>query len=105
MNEVKSKCQLLNITTYHIFVFFKVSEQSDKVCIEYFRYGGLSFGEINDLIQVNDSVLGDSIHRILATANGGERANVTVSLPNVVRDLEDILELGVTRRNGKVSDS
>ena len=82
-----------------------LSENSNQVGIEYFRYGGLSFGEVNDLIQVNDSVLEDSIHRILAAANGRERANVTVSLPNVIRDLEDILELGVTRRNGKVSNS
>ena len=64
----------------------------------------MSFGEINDLIQVNDSVLEDSIHRILAAANGGERANVTVNVPNVVQDLEYLLELGVTRRNGKVSN-
>ena len=68
-----------------------------------FRYGGISLGEINDMIKVNDSMLEDSIHRILAAANGGERVPANVTLPNVIRDLQDLLELGVTRRNGKVS--
>ncbi len=69
------------------------------------RYGGISLGELNDLIQANNSVIEDSVHRILAAANGGERAAVNVTVPDVIRDLEDLIELGVTRRNGKVSGS
>ena len=72
------------------------------IIVSHFRYAGISVGEINDLVQVNDSVLEDSIHRILAAANGGERANVIVTLPAVLQDLEALLELGVTEKNGKV---
>jgi hypothetical protein len=67
------------------------------------RYGGLTFGERNDLLKANDTDV-DSVFEELAAAAGGEDVvrNSNVSLPQLLLDLEDLIENLVTKRNAKV---
>ncbi len=60
-------------------------------------------GQINTLVQVNTSTIEDSINRLLRASNGGQSSSVgDVDVPNIVQDVEVLLENSVTRRNGKV---
>ncbi len=51
------------------------------------------------------SVIWLQLERGFLTCLAGERADVNVTLPDVLADLETLLELGVTSRNGKVRNS
>ncbi len=67
-----------------------------------YRYGGLSFGEINDLILVNQSDIEERVRRIVEAANGGKEVSGSVEIPDVISDLEVLLENLATKRNVKV---
>ena len=71
--------------------------------VPFFRYGGVSFGERNDLVSGNETSIADALDELLVAANGGKRLeNITVTLPLVLRDLEEVLGTAVTRRAAKV---
>ena len=67
-----------------------------------YRYGGLSFGEINDLVLVNQSDIEERVRRIVEAANGGKEVGGSVEIPDVISDLEVLLENLATKRNVKV---
>ena len=68
------------------------------------RYGGLSFGERNELVSGNETQYSDALDELLVAANGGKRLeNVTVELPLVLKDLEGILATATTKKAAKVS--
>jgi hypothetical protein len=70
----------------------------------HFRYGGLSFGERASISPVNESVLSDSLQRLLVAANGGAAVagagNLT--LPPVLQDLEAVLATAAAKKSAKV---
>ena len=70
-----------------------------------FRYGGLSFGERSDLVEVNATDIQSVFTRLAVAANGGTDVPVNITLPKLLQDIEALLGNLVTTRNAKVLDT
>jgi len=70
------------------------------------RYGGLSFGQENTLIQSNESQIRYLLDRVASSLQIDPQLFknlTTVDIGNVVEDMSDVLRRLVTRKNVKVS--
>ena len=67
-----------------------------------YRYGGLSFGERNPLVNFNETGAKILMERLLTVANGNTDSGVNVTIPPVINDLDDILANLATKKNAKV---
>ena len=67
------------------------------------RYGGLSFGERNPLVEANYTMMEEYMRRLLVAANGGAELEADVTLPRLLEDVEQILSSVTTRNNAKVT--
>ena len=69
------------------------------------RFGGLSFGERNPLVRVNETELAALARRIATAANGRVDPGLNISANgtnNVFEDLEQVLASLSTQKNAKV---
>ena len=76
--------------------------------VHHFRYGGLSFGELDLMGQPNYTTIDNSIERLYNAARGTTNPDIINSsavLPEYLTSIEDLLHTAVTRQNAKVQTS
>ena len=66
------------------------------------RYGGLSFGERNALVEANYTTMEAYTKRLLVAANGGADIEADVKLPHYLENFEEMLSTMATKHNAKV---
>lgn len=68
-----------------------------------YRYGGISFGERNDLVLVNGSEVDSIFQQLAEAANGQDQLQrQNLSLPKLLMDLENLIDNLASKRNAKV---